>query len=235
MFSVREWTTYCGSRLLKEDAEGGVLGLPSDSVLIADADRKARGELATLLESAGYAVRAASKGDEALALAREERPLLAILEIPLPVLSGYEVCRALKSELGPGFPVLFLSGERTESYDRVAGLMVGADDYLVKPYAADELLARVRALELRSRPVAVAVRSNLTPRESEVLLLLAEGLTQFDISQRLTISPRTVGTHIDHTLRKLGVRSRAQAVALVLRDELVKPEPESRPETARAS
>jgi two-component system, NarL family, nitrate/nitrite response regulator NarL len=188
-----------------------------------------------LLESAGYTVREASQGDEAIALAREERPALAILEIPLPVLSGYEVCRALKTELGSDFPILFLSGQRTESYDRVAGLMVGADDYLVKPYAPDELLARLRALEVRSRPAVGAIRSSLTPRESEVLLLLAEGLTQQDIAERLTISPRTVGTHIDHVLGKLGVHSRAQAVALLLRDEIVESLPERRPESAAAS
>jgi len=222
-------------RLRKEDAEGEALGIPPDSVLVADDDRKARGEVVALLESAGYTVREASQGDEAIALAREERPALAILEIPLPVLSGYEVCRALKTELGSDFPILFLSGQRTESYDRVAGLMVGADDYLVKPYAPDELLARLRALEVRSRPAVGAIRSSLTPRESEVLLLLAEGLTQQDIAERLTISPRTVGTHIDHVLGKLGVHSRAQAVALLLRDEIVESLPERLPESAAAS
>jgi two-component system, NarL family, nitrate/nitrite response regulator NarL len=195
------------------------MGTPSTSVLIADGDRKARGELAQLLESGGYRVSQAARGDEAISLARQEPSSLAILEIPLAVLSGYEVCRALKSELGSTFPVLFLSGSRTESYDRVAGLMVGADDYLVKPYAADELLARVRLLELRSRPLAGIARSELTRRETEVLRLLAQGLTQREIAGRLTISSKTVGTHIEHVLRKLGVHSRAQAVALVFRDE----------------
>ena len=195
------------------------MGTPSTSVLIADGDDKARGELADLLESGGYRICQATRGDEAIALARLEQPSLAILEIPLPVLSGYEVCRTLKSELGSSFPVLFLSGERTESYDRVAGLLVGADDYMVKPYAPDELLARVRLLELRARPLAGIARSKLTRRENEVLRLLAQGLTQHEIAERLTISPKTVGTHIEHVLRKLGVHSRAQAVALVFRDD----------------
>jgi DNA-binding NarL/FixJ family response regulator len=192
----------------------------SGSVLIADGDEDARAELAGVLESAGYWVRQAAAGDEAVAAARAEPPIIAILEIPLEVLSGYEVCRALKSELGSGFPVLFLSGQRTESYDRVAGLLIGADDYLVKPYAPDELLARVRRLEVQSRPLAGAARAaQLTPRESEVLRLLAQGLTQDEIADRLTISPKTVSTHIEHVLRKLGVHSRAQAVALAFRDE----------------
>jgi two-component system nitrate/nitrite response regulator NarL len=195
----------------------GDLETPLASVLLADGDSDAREELAQLLASAGYRVCQASRGDEAIAIARAERLSLAILEIPLPVLSGYEVCRALKSELGSSFPVLFLSGERTESYDRVAGLIVGGDDYLVKPYAPDELLARVRLLEPRSRPVDGA-RAKLTPREDEVLRLLADGLSQQEIAIHLTISQKTVGRHIENVLRKLGVHSRAQAVALILRD-----------------
>ncbi len=196
----------------------GEMGSPSTSILVADGDGAARHELAQHLESCGYRVSHASSGDEALSVARREQPSLAILEIPLPVLSGYEVCRALKSELGSSFPVIFLSGARTESYDRVAGLMVGADDYLVKPYAPDELLARVRLLEDRGRPFAGIAGSKLTRRQVEVLGLLVEGLTQDEIAARLTISPRTVGTHIEHVLRRLGVHSRAQAVALVLRE-----------------
>lgn len=187
--------------------------------MVADGEGEDRANVARLLESAGYRVFQVSGGDEALAIAREERLSVAILEIPLPVLSGYEVCRALKSELGSHFPVLFLSGRRTESYDRVAGLMVGADDYLVKPYAPDELLARVRMLHARSEPLLGLARADLTPRENEVLGLLAKGLRQQEIAAHLTISPKTVGTHIERVLRKLGVHSRVQAVALVLRED----------------
>jgi DNA-binding NarL/FixJ family response regulator len=191
----------------------------STSVLVADGDREARTGLAALLESAGYRVLQAGRGDEAIALAREGDASLAILEVPLGVLCGYEVCRALKANHGPDMPVLFLSGHRTESYDRVAGLLVGADDYLVKPYAPDELLVRVRRLEARSRPLASLAREKLTKRESEVLRLLAQGLTQDEIASRLTISPKTVGTHIEHVLSKLGVHNRAQAVAVAFRDD----------------
>jgi DNA-binding NarL/FixJ family response regulator len=210
----------CGFRPSTGEIKGRPMaGGVSVSVLIADGDDEARAELAGVLELAGYTVRQAATGDEAVAAAREEQPAVAILEIPLEVLSGYEVCRALKSELGSGFPVVFLSGLRTESYDRVAGLLIGADDYLVKPYAPDELLARVRRLEARSRPLVGAARTKLTRRESEVLRLLAQGMTQDEIAIRLTISPKTVSTHIEHVLRKLGVHSRAQAVALAFRDE----------------
>jgi DNA-binding NarL/FixJ family response regulator len=146
-----------------------------------------------------------------------------LLEIPLGDISGYEVCRALREELGDGLPIVFVSGSRTESYDRVVGLIIGADDYIVKPFAADELLARVRRLVHRSRPAMARTASRLTPRELEVLELLADGRSPQEISAGLFISTKTVSTHIEHIFTKLGVSSRVQAVALAYRDGLVTP------------
>jgi DNA-binding NarL/FixJ family response regulator len=114
-----------------------------------------------------------------------------------------------------------MSAERTESYDRVAGFLIGADEYLTKPIAPDELVIRIERLLRRSGPVAPPVAAKLTGRELEVLSLLAEGFAAAEIAARLVISPKTVSTHIDRILVKLGVRSRAQAVALAYRRELV--------------
>lgn len=189
-------------------------------VLIADEDPDARSELTRVLEEAGYDVIQATGGDEAIRLAREQAPSLAILEVALGTRSGYEVCRLLHEELGDDFPVVFLSGTRTESYDRVAGLLVGGDDYVVKPYAQDELLARIRRL-IESRPAHGRPVHSLTNRELEILQLLAEGLTPREIAGRLFISHKTVGTHVEHVFRKLGARSRAQAIAIAYRDGLV--------------
>jgi DNA-binding NarL/FixJ family response regulator len=100
-------------------------------------------------------------------------------------------------------------------------LLLGADDYLAKPFAPDELLARVRRLVQRALPPSLTIPSVLTKRELEVLGLLAEGLAQREIATRLTISEKTVGSHIERILSKLGVRSRAQAVALAFREDLV--------------
>jgi DNA-binding NarL/FixJ family response regulator len=186
-------------------------------VLIADGDKASRTRLARLLQANGFNVVEAASGEEALQAVRERRPSIALLEIPLGHLSGYEVCRTLRAELGEAVPIVFVSGARTESYDRVAGLLLGADDYIVKPYAPDELLTRVRNLVRRSRPLAPAVTMGLTRREREVLRLLVEGLRSEEIARRLFISRKTVGTHIEHILRKLGVRSQAQAVALAYR------------------
>ena len=187
-------------------------------VLIADEDPTSRGDLARLLEAAGYEIVQVASGEEALRAVREITPSIVLLEIPLGSLSGYEVCRALREE-DREMPVVFVSGSRTESYDRVAGLLVGANDYIVKPYAPDELLTRVRHLVRRSQALSPSVTARLTDREREVLQLLATGLRQDDIAERLFISRKTVGTHIGNILRKLGVRSQAQAVVVAYREE----------------
>ena len=192
----------------------------SGPVLIADGDKASRTRLARLLQANGFDVVQVASGEEALRVVRETRPSIVLLEIPLGHLSGYEVCRTLRAEFSDALPIVFVSGSRTESHDRVAGLLLGADDYIVKPYASDELLTRVRNLVRRSRPLAPAVlATGLTRREREVLGLLVEGLRSDEIAGRLFISRKTVGTHIEHILRKLGVRSQAQAVALAYRSQ----------------
>jgi DNA-binding NarL/FixJ family response regulator len=129
---------------------------------------------------------------------------------------AYEVCRELRDEFGEGLPIIFMSGERVEVIDRAAGLLIGGDDYLVKPLVPDELLSRVR--RLLSRTTQTIVASGLTGRELEVLRFLAAGLSQKGIAEELVISPKTVGTHIERIFRKLGVHSQSQAVALAYRE-----------------
>jgi DNA-binding NarL/FixJ family response regulator len=197
-----------------------VIDRDSSPVLIADEDKASRAKLAGLLQANGFRVVQVASGEQALQAVKQTRPSIALLEIPLGHLSGYEVCRTLRSELGESLPIVFVSASRTESYDRVAGLLLGADDYIVKPYAPDELLTRVRNLVRRSRPLAPAVVTGLTKREREVLQLLAEGLRSDEIADRLFISRKTVATHIENILRKLGVRSQAQAVAVAYRGHL---------------
>jgi DNA-binding NarL/FixJ family response regulator len=191
----------------------------SATILVADPDQRARRRLARGLVGAGFAVLEAESGEEALELAQDRAPALIILEVPLGEISGYEVCRSLREELAPELPVIFVSGTRTESYDRVAGLLVGADDYVVKPYAFGELLARVRRLvERRAR--ASPTLPQLTPREREVLAMLANGLSPKEIGERLFISSKTVGTHIEHIFSKLNAKSRVQAVTIAFREGL---------------
>ena len=186
-------------------------------ILIVDGNPDDRAAFAQVLERAGYATIEAGSAEEALESARRAMPDLVIVEICLPGVCGYQFCRQLREEFGDGLPIVFVSGDRTESYDRVAGLLVGADDYFVKPVAPDELLIRLERLVRRAAPIASTVEAKLTSRERQVLQLLAEGLSTDEIGERLFISPKTVRTHIDHLLHKLGVRSRAQAVAFAYR------------------
>jgi DNA-binding NarL/FixJ family response regulator len=119
-------------------------------------------------------------------------------------------------------PVVFLSGTRVGPLDRIAGLLIGADDYVVKPFEPDELLARVRSLLRRHSGTnggdskAHSLMDGLTPRERQVLDLLAAGHSQDEIAGELFITPKTVATHIQRVLGKLGVHNRAQAVTLAL-------------------
>ena len=195
---------------------------PGDTVLIADADESSRALLSGVLQNAGYQTLEAETGDEGLERARANPPTAAILEIPLLGLSGYELCAALKVEFGADMPVIFLTGTRTEPYDRVAGLLLGADDYLTKPYIAGELLVRLRnLLHRRADPNASRFARRLTKREHEVLERMAEGLQHDEIAQRLFISPKTVATHVEHILRKLAVRSSTEAIAVAFRQEIL--------------
>jgi two-component system nitrate/nitrite response regulator NarL len=195
----------------------GQTAVQRGTILVVDDDKGFRALMSTLLERAGYDTVEAARGEEALEAARRERPSLVLLDVKLPGVAGYEVCRRLKEDCGADLPVFLVSGVRTEPFDRAAGLLIGADDCLTKPVDPDELLARIRRSAVPKEEVAdpsAAAIDELTNRERDVLRLLAQGLSQGDIAQSLVISPKTVATHIQRILEKLGVHSRAQAVAL---------------------
>jgi DNA-binding response OmpR family regulator len=201
--------------------------VPLTPALVADPDPRQRNFVRALLERAGFKAEAVATGEQALEAARRERPQLVVLEVRLGDISGYEVCRALREEFGDGLGIMFVSADRTDSCDRIAGLLIGADDYVGKPLARDELLARVRALARRAGAYdhlkAPALRHGLTGRELEVLGLLADGNDQQAIAARLFITPKTVGKHIEHILTKLPARSRAEAVSIAYRQGLHSP------------
>lgn len=195
------------------------------TILIVDDDPGIRGAIAMMLAEAGYVVCEADSGPSALRVARVERPALVLLDVNLPGMCGYEVHRLLRDEFGDELPVIFVSGERTESFDRVGGLLLGANDYVVKPFFDDELLARIQTvLGRRQASTARNVGSCLTPRELQILRLLAAGLGPDEIARRLVISPKTVGAHVERIYMKLAVQTRAQAVAVAYRDQLLESE-----------
>ena len=118
-------------------------------ILIAEDDANIRLGLVATLESEGYAVTAASDGAQALKLFPQEKFDLVLLDVMMPKVNGYDVCRELRAK-GTRVPVLFLTA-KGEEIDKVVGLKLGADDYVTKPFGVHELLARVEALLRRAR------------------------------------------------------------------------------------
>ncbi len=119
-------------------------------ILVVDDDRAVRESLRRSLSFNGYSVALAQDGVEALDLISNDRPDAVVLDVMMPRLDGLEVCRQLRST-GDDLPILVLTARDSVS-ERVAGLDAGADDYLPKPFALEELLARMRALLRRTTP-----------------------------------------------------------------------------------
>jgi DNA-binding NarL/FixJ family response regulator len=196
------------------------------NVVVVDDDQAFRRVLISVLQRAGYATLGVASAEEAQAAISNRRPDVVLTDVQLPGVSGYELCRQLKGEYGEQLAVMIVSGDRTEAFDRAAGILLGADDYMVKPVDPGELVARVWRLAGRSNGNHTSQSNGssgkldaLSARERQVLDLLSAGSDQEKIAQELFISPKTVATHIQRILTKLGVHNRTQAVALALRDD----------------
>lgn len=116
-------------------------------ILIVEDDQNLLATLKYNLIKEGYSVATAVDGAQALDISRSEKPELIILDVMLPKLNGFEVCRILRKEMNA--PILMLTA-KTEEVDKIVGLEIGADDYMTKPFSMRELLARVRAMLRRS-------------------------------------------------------------------------------------
>jgi two-component system response regulator MprA len=165
-------------------------------VLVVDDDARIAAAVRRALVYEGYEVAVAENGPAALASARDELPDLVVLDVMMPGLDGVEVCRRLRA--ASDVPILMLTA-RDSTSDRVRGLDSGADDYLVKPFAYDELLARVRALLRRGGrgPRAVLAFADLVMdvgarevRRGERLVELTS--KEFDLLEHLLRNPRQV-------------------------------------------
>ena len=162
--------------------------MAATTVLLADDDARLRQFLELELSEEGYAVRSCGDGIGALTQIRQEAPDLLVLDWMLPDLSGVEVCQRLRST-GVHLPVLMLTG-RDAVKDRVEALDAGADDYLVKPFSIEELLARLRALSRRSN-------TTTGPANTPPDLLQLEDL-QLNLASH-EVSRGGVSVHLSHT------------------------------------
>lgn len=120
------------------------------TVLVVDDEEYIRDLVTSSLRLAGFTTRAVSDGSQALAAVTADGPDLVILDVRLPGMDGFEVCRRLRAD-GNEIPILFLTA-RDAAEDRVSGFTKGGDDYVTKPFSLEELVARVRAVLRRSRP-----------------------------------------------------------------------------------
>jgi DNA-binding response OmpR family regulator len=197
-------------------------------LLLAEDDDGIREPLARALEREGHAVDAVADGRRAVELGEANAYALIVLDIGLPGVDGLEVCRRLRRG-DSTVPILFLTAQDSE-LDAVAGLDAGADDYVTKPFALAELMARVRAQVRRSQPevlraagvsVDPAARRawagdeelDLTPKEFELLELLVRNAGQVVVRDRIMDevwdenwfgSTKTLDMHVSSLRRKLG-------------------------------
>ncbi len=218
-------------------------------VLLADDQRLVRESLATLLGLLGgiELVATASDGEEALALTAEHRPDVVLMDLRMPRMDGIEATTLLRQRQ-PDVRVIALTTYADD--DSVLGaLRAGARGYLTKDASSGDIHAAILTVaagdaaldpavqkqvvaalldpandaDPASAAAATQLPDDLTPREAEVLALIAQGLTNTEIAERLVVSPTTIKSHINHLFAKAGLRDRAQAVNYAYRTGIATP------------
>jgi DNA-binding NarL/FixJ family response regulator len=214
-------------------------------VVVADDQEVVRSGFAALLETQDdlEVVGTAGDGAEAVDLCRERRPDVVLMDVRMPAMDGLEAARRVVGESDHGTRVLMLTTFDLDEYVYEA-LAAGASGFLLKDATAEALFEAVRVVargdallapsvtrrligEFARLNPAVPLRPDrlreLTPRETEVLRLVADGLSNAEIAERLVVSEETVKTHVSRVLQKLGLRDRAQAVVVAYESGLVAP------------
>ena len=214
-------------------------------VLLADDQRLVRESLATmlgLLEGIEL-VGTASDGEEAIELAAERRPDVVLMDLRMPRMGGIEATRRLRERDASARVIALTTFADDESV--LGALRAGARGYLTKDAGADDIRSAIFTVARGEAILDPAVQHHvvsalhggqappqrrheelpdgLTPREAEILVLIAEGLTNAEIAERLVVSPTTVKSHINHLFAKAGVRDRVQAVTYAYRKGLATP------------
>jgi DNA-binding NarL/FixJ family response regulator len=213
--------------------------------LVADDQEVVRAGFSALLETQPdfTVVASAADGAEAVRLSKEHNPDVVLMDVRMPTLDGIEATRQICDGDGDGPRILILTTFDLDEYVYDA-LGAGASGFLLKDVPAETLFEAVRVIAAGEALLAPAITrrliaefarigprpqaarnglDELTPRETEILALVAEGLSNREIAVRLVVSEETVKTHVSHVLRKLGLRDRAQAVVVAYESGLVVP------------
>jgi DNA-binding NarL/FixJ family response regulator len=215
-------------------------------IVVADDHQVVRGGFAALLDTQPdfAVVGTACDGEEAVRLGRELRPDVLLMDVRMPGVDGIEATRRLTAGQDDGPRILILTTFDLDDYVYDA-LRAGASGFLLKDVTAERLFDAVRVVaageallaptvtrrlisefaRLRPAPAAApgCILAGLTPRETEVLALVAEGLSNHQIAARLVVTEETVKTHVSRVLHKLGLRDRTQAVIAAYESGLVIP------------
>ncbi|MDS3859632.1 response regulator transcription factor [Thermosynechococcaceae cyanobacterium BACA0444] len=199
-------------------------GLACKTLLLVDDDPNLVLLVQDYLELKGYRVLTAAQGREALQVLKHETPDMIICDVMMPEMDGYHFVRHVREQENiKWLPVLFLSA-KGQTEDRVMGLNTGADVYMVKPFEPEELVAQIEASLKQSERVKQLQAANLevpgplplpegielTPTETKVLRLVAQGLANKDIANQLVVSQRTVESHVSNMLGKTGLTNRTE-------------------------
>ena len=202
------------------------------SILVVDDNPK---YLADALPMYGYDVTTALDGLEALKLLTEENKQydLILLDVMMPNMDGWDTLKAIRSNKKLKYiPIIMLTAV-SEDQKMVSGLKIGADDYVVKPFILPNLLARIEAVLRRTKwqtelsgekekKINKDVNIDaLTPKEKEVLALVAQGASNQEIADKLFVRDVTVKTHLNSIFKKLKVSNRTQAVLLAMEVNLI--------------
>ena len=202
------------------------------SILIVDDNPKF---LAEALPMYGYEVTVAEDGLEALKILNKDNAYfdLILLDVMMPNMDGWDTLKAIrKNKNTETIPVIMLTAV-SEDQKIVSGLKIGADDYIVKPFILPNLLARIEAVLRRSnwqKETSTKAEKTLnkdvniealTPKEKEVLALVAQGASNQEIADKLCVRDVTVKTHLNSVFKKLKVTNRTQAVLLAMQIDLI--------------
>lgn len=177
------------------------------------------------LEFQGYEVTTAENGQEAMEILTKKMPDMIICDVMMPEMDGYTFIEKIRQDARTSWiPVMFLSA-KGQSQDRVKGLNTGADVYMIKPFEPEELVAQVESslkqagrlmrykttlsLDEGSR-IQVPNNVELTPTELKVVQLVAQGLSNRDIAERLSVSQRTIESHVSNMLNKTSLHNRTE-------------------------
>lgn len=186
------------------------------------------------LEFRGYEVITAENGREALEVLEQDLPDMIICDVMMPEMDGYAfVDNIRQNERTSWIPVLFLSA-KGQSQDRVKGLNIGADVYMVKPFEPEELVAQVeaslkQAFRQRQQPgsngegetkIQVPFDVHLTQTELKVVQFVARGLANRDIADELNVSQRTVESHVSNMLGKTGLHNRTELARWAIENQM---------------